>query len=85
MRGYPVPREAHAASALASTFQPCSEGEDNFGGSVPILDWMTRGDDVLAAARVPYRMLEAVPGLDGGDGDPANMLIQDGGFLLVFG
>ena len=43
---------------------------------MPILDWMTRGDDVMAAARVPYRMLEAVPGLDGGDGDPANMLIQ---------
>ena len=43
---------------------------------MPILDWMTRGEDVVAAARVPYRMLEAVPGLDGGDGDPANMLIQ---------
>lgn len=43
---------------------------------MPILDWMTRGEDVVAAARVPYRVLEAVPGLDGGDGDPANMLIQ---------
>ena len=43
---------------------------------MPILDWMTRGEDVVAAARVPYRMLEAVPGLDGGDGDPASMLIQ---------
>ena len=43
---------------------------------MPILDWMTRGEDVVAAARVPYRMLEAVPGLDGGDGDPANMLIK---------
>lgn len=43
---------------------------------MPILDWMTRGEDVVAAARVPYRMLEAVPGLDGGDADPANMLIQ---------
>ena len=43
---------------------------------MPILDWMTRGEDVVAAARVPYRMLEAVPALDGGDGDPANMLIQ---------
>lgn len=43
---------------------------------MPILDWMTRGEDVVAAARVPYRMLEVVPELDGGDGDPANMLIQ---------
>lgn len=37
---------------------------------------MTRGDDVRAAASVPYRLLEAVPALDGGDGDAANMLIQ---------
>ena len=43
---------------------------------MPILDWITRGEDLVAAARVPYRMLEAVPGLDGGNGDPANMLIQ---------
>jgi len=47
-----------------------------FGGWVPILDWMTRGDDVRAAASVPYRLLEAVPALNGGDGDAANMLIQ---------
>jgi adenine-specific DNA-methyltransferase len=37
---------------------------------------MTRGDDVRAAASVPYRLLEAVPALNGGDGDAANMLIQ---------
>ena len=43
---------------------------------MPILDWMTRGKDVVAAARVPYRMLEVNPAMDGGDGDPANMLIQ---------
>ncbi len=43
---------------------------------MPILDWMTRGEDVVAAARVPYRMLGGVPELDGGDADPANMLIQ---------
>lgn len=43
---------------------------------MPTLDWMTRGEDVTAHARVPYRMLEAVPGLDGGDRDPANMLIE---------
>lgn len=43
---------------------------------MPILDWMTRGDDVRAATAVPYRLLEAVPALDGGDNDTANMLIQ---------
>jgi adenine-specific DNA-methyltransferase len=37
---------------------------------------MTRGDDVRAADRVPYRLLEAQPALDGGDADAANMLIQ---------
>ena len=35
-----------------------------------------RGDGVRAAATVPYRLLEAVPELDGGDRDAANMLIQ---------
>jgi len=43
---------------------------------LPTLDWMTRGTDVTAHARVPYRMLEAVPALDGGDRGSANMLIQ---------
>ncbi len=43
---------------------------------MPILDWMTRADDVRAAGQVPYRLLEAQSALDGGDGDPANMLIQ---------
>ncbi|HEU4961510.1 MAG TPA: site-specific DNA-methyltransferase [Sphingomonas sp.] len=43
---------------------------------MPTLDWMTRGEDVRAAAGVPYRLLEAQPGLDGGDADAANMLIQ---------
>ncbi|WP_082467213.1 site-specific DNA-methyltransferase [Sphingomonas sp. Leaf25] len=37
---------------------------------------MTRAADVRAAAAVPYRLLEAVPTMDGGDADPANMLIQ---------
>lgn len=43
---------------------------------MPILDWVTRGDDVRAATTVPYRLLEAVPELDGGDHDATNMLIQ---------
>ena len=46
------------------------------GWILPILDWMSRSEDIVAAAKVPYRMLEAVPKLDGGNGDPANMLIQ---------
>lgn len=37
---------------------------------------MTRGEDVRAAAGVPYRLLEAVPALDGGDAAAGNMLIQ---------
>lgn len=43
---------------------------------MPILDWMTREEDVRAAAAVSYRLLESVPDLTGGDGNPANMLIQ---------
>lgn len=46
------------------------------GWILPILDWMSRSEDIVAAAKVPYRMLEVVPELDGGDGNPANMLIQ---------
>jgi adenine-specific DNA-methyltransferase len=37
---------------------------------------MTRGEDVRAAAQVPYRLLEAVPELNGGDSASGNMLIQ---------
>jgi adenine-specific DNA-methyltransferase len=40
------------------------------------LNWITREEDVHAAGKVPYRLLEAQPSLDGGDGDPANLLIQ---------
>ncbi|WP_010544213.1 site-specific DNA-methyltransferase [Sphingomonas elodea] len=37
---------------------------------------MTREADVRAAAGVPYRLLEGVPALDGGDAAAGNMLIQ---------
>lgn len=43
---------------------------------MPTLEWMTRVEDVRVAARVPYRLLEPMPGMDGGDGNPENMLIQ---------
>ena len=38
---------------------PVALSADGKGACVPILDWMTRDKDVVAAARVPYRMLEA--------------------------
>ena len=43
---------------------------------MPILNWLTREDDLKTSSRVPYRLLEEVPEL--GYGDPANenMLIQ---------
>jgi adenine-specific DNA-methyltransferase len=43
---------------------------------MPRLDWLTRDRDIVAADRVPYRLLEEVPDLAGGDGDPGNMLVQ---------
>lgn len=43
---------------------------------MPILNWLTRDEDIRTAARVPYRLLEEVPSLSEGDGDAGNMLIQ---------
>lgn len=43
---------------------------------MPILNWLTRDDDVKAAQKVPYRLLEEVPELSYGDKDADNMLIQ---------
>ncbi|WP_374385348.1 DNA methyltransferase [Paracoccus yeei] len=43
---------------------------------MPTLRWLTRDDDVRAADRVPYRLLEEVPGLGHGDVDAGNMLVQ---------
>lgn len=36
---------------------------------MPILNWLTRDDDIGAASRVPYRPLEEVPALSVGDQD----------------
>ena len=41
---------------------------------MPILQWLTRDQDVKAADRVPYRLLEEVPELSLGGGD--NLLVQ---------
>lgn len=43
---------------------------------MPILNWLTRDEDVKAAQKVPYRLLEEVPELSYGDKDTGNMLIQ---------
>jgi adenine-specific DNA-methyltransferase len=43
---------------------------------MPILNWLTREDDIRAAQRVPYRLLEEVPDLSVGDRDTGNMLIR---------
>ena len=43
---------------------------------MPILNWLTREEDIHAAARVPYRLLEEVPGLSAGDPSSENILMQ---------
>lgn len=43
---------------------------------MPILTWLTRDEDLKAARRAPYRLLEEDVGLGHGDADAGNMLIQ---------
>ena len=43
---------------------------------MPTLRWLTRDEDIRAAEKVPYRLLEEVPDLSYGDPDTGNMLIQ---------
>ena len=43
---------------------------------MPILQWLTREEDVRAAARVPYRLLDEGLELSTGDRNAGNMLIQ---------
>lgn len=43
---------------------------------MPTLRWLTRDDDVRAAEKVPYRLLEEDTALCYGDPDAGNMLIQ---------
>jgi adenine-specific DNA-methyltransferase len=43
---------------------------------MPTLRWLTRDQDVRAAEKVPYRLLEEVPELGYGARDTGNMLIQ---------
>lgn len=43
---------------------------------MPTLTWLTRDDDIRAASKVPYRLLEEAPDLGYGERDSGNMLIQ---------
>jgi adenine-specific DNA-methyltransferase len=43
---------------------------------MPKLDWLTRSEDEKTSARVPYRLLEAVPEHSYGDANAENILIQ---------
>ena len=43
---------------------------------MPLLQWLTRDEDIRAASRVPYHLLEEVPELSSGDPDSGNMLVQ---------
>ncbi|UXZ53974.1 site-specific DNA-methyltransferase [Halomonas sp. 7T] len=43
---------------------------------MPILRWLTRDEDVRAAEKVPYRLMEEAPELGYGDQNSGNMLIQ---------
>lgn len=43
---------------------------------MPILSWLTRDEDIRAATRVPYRLLEEVSENSSGDNTSGNMLIH---------
>ena len=43
---------------------------------MPILNWLTREEDIRTASRVPYRLLEEVPDLSAGDFGSENILVQ---------
>ena len=43
---------------------------------MPILQWLSRDEDLTTADRVPYRLLREVPELGAGDPASGNMLIQ---------
>lgn len=43
---------------------------------MPLLNWLTRDEDILTATHTPYRLLEQVTEHSHGDPDSGNMLIQ---------
>jgi len=57
-------------------FMPWFFGSGDDAERMPTLRWLTRDDDIRAAEKVPYRLLEEVPELGYGDRDTGNLLIQ---------
>jgi adenine-specific DNA-methyltransferase len=43
---------------------------------MPLLHWLTRDEDILAATQTPYRLLEQVPEHSHGDPNTGNMLVH---------
>lgn len=43
---------------------------------MPTLHWLTRDEDLKAAGRAAYRLLEPVPDLSAGEPDAENLLIR---------
>ena len=43
---------------------------------MPTLNWLTRDQDIQAAARVPFRLLEEATDLSAGEADAGNLLVQ---------
>ena len=43
---------------------------------MPILNWLTRDEDIRVASRAPYRLLEEAPELSAGDPHSENILMQ---------
>ena len=43
---------------------------------MPILNWLTRDEDIRAASTAPFRLLEEVPEFSGGDPGSENLLLQ---------
>ncbi len=43
---------------------------------MPTLTWLTRAEDIAAASRAPWRLLEEAPALSAGDVEAPNMLIR---------
>lgn len=65
----------HPAAVAAGRRRGQSAAKGNIGQAfMPILQWLTRDQDLTAADDVPYRLLEEDPALSVGAGD--NLLVQ---------
>lgn len=43
---------------------------------MPVLNWLTRSEDIHRTKQVPYRLLKEVPGISAGSDETENILIQ---------